>query len=319
MATCSVILGCGTFGGVGGARNLIGKGLDWTAAAETMDEAVRLGIVLWDTAERYADGASESMIGAWLSSRPPEMTQQVQIATKVAPPSRTGSHDQRFDRKFIEARIEASLRRLGRPEVFLYLAHVPCDITPIEEVAEAFAATLESGRARKIGCCNITPDALIAALDAAERLGVRGFEWVQNSFSLMEPQTDRDLRAICHERGIHYSPYSPLAGGILAGRYRRGEPFPPNSRMALRPDGRVLSEQTFDALDVLRDVAAEKDVSCAAIALAWIFGHPDCAAPVVGPSRSQPHLSHVAEAARVELNLEERARLERAFAAVTLG
>ncbi len=310
-----VILGCGTFGGIGGARQLVGKGLDKKAAEETMDEAARLGILFWDTAERYADGASEEMIGAWLASRPPDVTRRVQIATKVAPASRAGNPEQRLDRKYIERRLEESLVRLGRQQVELYLSHAQCDITPIEEVVEGFAAVLESGRARRVGCCNVGADDLIAALGAAERLGVRGFEWVQNGFSLMEPDADRELRAICRERGIAYSPFSPLAGGILAGRYQRGQPFPPDSRMALRPDGRSLSERTYDALDVLRDVAADYRASVAAVGLAWVLGHPDCAPPVVGPSRNAPHLQHVSDATEVKLSDGDRARLEEAFIA----
>jgi 1-deoxyxylulose-5-phosphate synthase len=280
-----------------------------------MDEAVRLGMLWWDTAERYADGASEAMIGAWLSSQSPELADGIQIATKVAPASLAGNVGQRFDRKYIESKMETSLRRLGRPRVALYLAHAPCDITPIEEVVEGFAAILDSGRAQRVGCCNVDPGGLTAALEAADRLGVPGFEWVQNSFSLMDPHADRELRAICRERGIAYSAYSPLAGGILTGKYHRGEAFPPDSRMALRPEGRSLSERTHDALDVLSSIAAEKGVSCAAVGLAWILRHPDCIAPVVGPSRNTPHLFHVSEAMKVELNDDARLRLERAFEA----
>jgi aryl-alcohol dehydrogenase-like predicted oxidoreductase len=314
--TVRIILGCGTFGGIGGARRLIGKGLDATAAAATMDEAAALGIDLWDTAERYAGGASEELIGAWLCNRPPVLTERIRIATKVAPASLAGDRETPFDEKYIEARLEASLSRLRRHRVALFLAHAPCEVTPIEMVVEAFAAVLESGRAERVGCCNIGPEGLAAALDAAERLGVRGFDWVQNSFSLLSPGADRELRAICRERHVAYSPYSPLAGGILAGRYRRGEPFPPDSRMALRPDGQTLSGQTHDALDVLRSVAGGMGASCAAVGLAWILGHPDCTSPVVGPSRSAPHLAHISEALAVDLSDGDRARLERAFAAV---
>jgi 1-deoxyxylulose-5-phosphate synthase len=313
VSTPSVILGCGTFGGIGGARRLIGKGLDFVASAETMDEAARLGVELWDTAESYADGASETMIGAWLRSRPKALTDRIRIATKVGPASRRGNREQLFDRKYIVAKLEASLARLGVSHVDLLLAHAPCDVTPIEGVVEAFAAILESGRAERVGCCNFDLPRLIAALEAADRMGVRGFDWVQNSFSLMQADVDRELRALCRERRIAYSPYSPLAGGILAGRYRRGEPFPPDSRLSLRPDGQELSELTYDALDVLRAIAEEKGVSCAAVGLAWILRHPDCAAPVVGPSRTAPHLAHISEAVAVELSDDDCARLERAF------
>jgi len=314
-----VILGCGTFGGIGGARQLIGKGRGDAAAEETLDEAVRLGIVWWDTAERYADGASERMIGTWLSGRPRALADSIRIATKVAPASLTGDREQRFDRRYIESRIEASLQRLGRRSVALYLSHALCRVTPVDAVVEGFAAVLESGRAQRIGCCNVEPDGLTAALAAADRSGVPGFQWVQNSFSLMDPRADRELRAICRERGIVYSPYSPLAGGILSGKYRRGAAFPPDSRMALRPDGRELSARTHDALDALRSIAGARNASCAAVALAWIMSRPDCGAPVVGPRRDAPHLAHVSEALAIELSDSERAALEEAFGAAAAG
>jgi len=144
------ILGCGTFGGIGAVRQLIGKGLDASEAFETMDEAASLGIDLWDTAERYADGASETMIGAWLRSRPSESTARIRIATKVAPASATGDRTTRFDRKYIEAKLEGSLARLGPDRVELFLAHASCDVTPIQDVVEAFAAVAESGRAYRL-------------------------------------------------------------------------------------------------------------------------------------------------------------------------
>jgi aryl-alcohol dehydrogenase-like predicted oxidoreductase len=148
-------------------------------------------------------------------------------------------------------------------------------------------------------------------LDAAERLGVPGFEWVQNGFSLLSPTADREVRAVCEERGLGYTPFSPLAGGALTGKYQRGESFPEGTRMALRPEGHaeLMTDAVHDALDQLRDASAARGVSCGALALAWIIAHQACAAPVVGPSRTAPHLGHVAEALEVELTPEEHAKL----------
>ncbi len=305
----SVILGCGTFGGIGGAKNLIGHGLDRDKAFATLDEALALGIDVLDTAERYADGESERTIGAWLRSRSRKATAVVRIATKVAPPRSDGIADARFDRRYIERKLDTSLERLGQRQVTFYLAHAPDPETPIEETVEAFAAVVESGRAAHVGCCNMGPEQLIEALDAAERLGVGGFEWVQNSYSLLSPSEDREVRAVCRERGLGYTPYSPLAGGVLTGKYRRGEPFPAGSRMALRPDGisERMSEAVHNALDQLRGAAAAREVSCGALSLAWMISHPECNAPIVGPSRTAPHLGHVAEALSVELTADEHA------------
>lgn len=319
MIVPRVILGCGTFGGIGGARDLIGRGLDRAAAFATLDEALALGIDVFDTAERYAGGDSERAIGEWLCSRPQEVAAGVRIATKVAPPFADGPAGIPFDRAYIERKIETSLVRLGLSRVTFYLSHAPDKDTPIEATVEGFAAVVESGRAAHVGCCNVGSSELISALDAAERLGVPGFEWVQNSFSLLSPREDREVRAVCRERGLGYTPFSPLAGGVLTGKYKRGEPFPQETRMALRPEGfaELMTAGVHDALDRLREAAAARGVSCGALALAWVLAHADCTAPIVGPARAAPHLGHVAEALAVELTADEHAQLGRWFEAAS--
>ena len=311
----SVILGCGTFGGIGSAKHLIGKGLDRAAALETLDEAAARGIDMWDTAGGYADGESESAIGAWLATRPLQVAQRIRIATKVAPASLAGETGVPFDEAYVTRNLALSLERLGQARVALFMAHATCSVTPVGQFVEAFAAVIESGRVDLIGVCNVEAGQLRGFLDESQRQGVPGFTWVQNGFSLLSPEGDREVRAICRERKLVYSPFSPLGGGVLAGKYRRGEPFPPDSRLALRPDGRSLSEKMHDALDRLHALADARGASSAAMALAWIFGHPDCAAPVVGPSRSAPHLKHVTEGLAIELTENERADLTQAFLA----
>jgi aryl-alcohol dehydrogenase-like predicted oxidoreductase len=303
----AVQLGCGNFGGIGSLKSLIGRGLDREQAFATLDEALALGIDLFDTAERYADGESERAIGAWLATRPAAATAHIRIATKVMPPSLEGINGGRFDRRYIEQRLATSLERIGRERVCLYLSHAPEPATPIEETLEGFAAVVQSGRVGHVGCCNVTPQQLLDALDSPQRLGVAGFEWVQNGFSLLSPAQDREVRAICRERGLGYTPFSPLAGGVLSGKYRRGEPYPPGSRLDLRPEGvgERLVGPVYDALDKLKHFAAARGVSCAALSLAWVISHADCTAPVVGPSGTRPHLGHVAEAFDIKLTPEE--------------
>lgn len=299
-----VILGCGTFGGIGGARDLIGKGIDRSGALDVLDEAVALGIDVLDTAERYADGESERAIGEWLRVRPADVTAGVRVATKVAAPALVGQAGVPFDRDFITRKMSASLERLGLDRVTFYLSHGPDETTPIEETVEGFAAVIDADMAQHIGCCNVDAGELLAALEAADRLGLPGFTWVQNSFSLLVPQADAEVRAICRERGLGYTPYSPLAGGVLTGKYRRGKPFPEGTRLSLRPEGfdELLTGRVYDALDELRAAADSGGVSSGAIALAWILAHPDVTAPVVGPSRTPPHLAHVGEALQLDLD-----------------
>jgi len=317
VAIPRAFLGCGTFGGIGGARHLVGRGLDRKAAFATLDEALALGIDVLDTAERYAEGESERAIGEWLAQRPPAVTGRVRIATKVAPPTADGADGTRFDRAYIERKLETSLDRLGLERVTFYLSHAPDKTTPIEATVEGFAAVIDAGRVAHVGCCNVGAEELLEALNAAERLGVPGFEWVQNGYSLLSPSDDREVRAVCSERGLGYTPFSPLAGGILSGKYVRGKPFPEGTRMALRPEGHaeMMTDAVHDALDRLRSAAAARSVSCGGLALAWLMSHPNCTAPVVGPSRLAPHLGHLAEALELVITAEERAQIASWFEA----
>ncbi len=306
-----VILGCGTFGGLGGATELIGRGIDREGAFATLDEAAALGITVLDTAERYAGGESELATGQWLRQCDERTRAAMHVATKVAPPAMDGLEGRAFDQSYIEETLGISLERLGVERVTFYLSHAPDAETPIETTLEGFAAVIESGRVEHIGCCNVDASQLRAALDAADRLGLPAFEWVQNSFSLLVPEGDREVRAICAERNLGYTPFSPLAGGVLTGKYKRNAPFPDGTRLALRPEGfdEILSERVFDALERLEREAIRRDVTCAGLALAWILANGHCTAPVVGPSRSAPHLAHVAEATALALTADEASEI----------
>jgi 1-deoxyxylulose-5-phosphate synthase len=310
------VLGCGTFGGIGGSPKLVGRGLDEPLAFATMDEAVGLGITLFDTAERYAGGASEIMIGRWLVERDSAVTDRVRLATKVAPPDVDGPGG-RFDAAFLEEKFSGSLQRLGVDTVEFLLTHAPDDGTPIEETLEGLEAIRASGRCRYLGACNVDAGQLTAALDTAERLGISGYQVVQNGYSLLAPQDDRAVRSICAERDLAFTPFSPLAGGALTGKYHRDVTPPPNSRMALRPDGvdQLLTPAVFDAIDRLRsDAQRRHEVECGALALAWLLHHREVTAVITGPARGSPHLELAAQAVDVALSDADFAEIESWFA-----
>lgn len=306
----ALAVGCGTFGGIGGSEVLIGRGLDLDASLATLDEAVALGITMLDTAERYAGGASESMIGQWLASRDPAVTAGVQITTKVAPSYASGGDDA-FDTAFITRVFRGSLERLGVDAVELLLIHAPDDATPVEDTLEAMESVREVGQAAHVGACNLDAAQLRAALHAADRLGITGYEVIQNGYSLLTIDDDLEVQAMCADRGLAYTAFSPLAGGVLTGKYRRHEPPPDGTRMALRPEGydELLTPAVHDAIDSLRDAAGAHGVSCGGLALAWLLHHDGVAAPITGPSRSAPHLAIAAEALTVELDAGEHAEI----------
>lgn len=300
------VLGCGTFGGIGGSPELIGLGLDETAAGVALDEAVGLGIAVFDTAERYAGGASESMMGTWLASRGRSVADRVRISTKVAPPWVDGIRG-RFDLAYIDGKLSGSLDRLGVDRVEFLLLHAPDPDTPVEETLEALEAVRASGRCARVGACNLDTDDLVRALEATQRLGIGGFDVVQNSYSLLTVDDQADVRSICRTEGLAFTPYSPLAGGVLTGKYERDAPPDPGSRLALRPEmAGDLTETAQDAIDKLRARAVGgHGVECGALALAWLAHHPDVTASVVGPSRHGPHLSLARQALEVELTATE--------------
>jgi len=300
-----IVLGCGTFGGIGGAPDLIGKGLDDDAAFATLDEAVELGITMFDTAERYAAGASEATIGRWLQMRGSAMATSPLITTKVAPADASG-RDDRFDASFIEPVFEGSLERLGVDSVQMLMTHAPDDSTPIDETLDALEAIRATGRAVQLGACNMNAAQLLEALGAAERMGVVGYEVIQNGHHLLDIDGDREVQAICSERGLAYVAFSPLAGGALTGKYRVDQPAPEGSRMALRPEGydELLTAEVHGAIDRLRDLAYDRGVACGALALAWLIGQTSVDALITGPARAAPHLTLAAEALRVELEPE---------------
>jgi aryl-alcohol dehydrogenase-like predicted oxidoreductase len=201
-----------------------------------MDEAVGLGITLFDTAESYAGGASEIMIGRWMVQRDSAITDRIRIATKVAPPRIDGPSG-RFNLAFLDDKFSGSLERLGVEAVEFLLTHAPDDSTPSEETLEGLEAIRASGRCRYVGACNVNAGQLTAALDTAARLGISGYQVVQNGYSLLGPQGDRAVRSICVERDLAFTPFSPLAGGALTGKYQRDVTPPPDTRLALRPEG----------------------------------------------------------------------------------
>ena len=313
-----IVLGCGSFGGIGGARDLIGRGLDEDASMAALDEAASLGIIMLDTAERYADGASERMMGRWLSEREPSVTGGMKITTKVAPGDIAG-RDVAFDSAFIEPIFAGSLERLGVDRVDWLLVHAPDPATPVAVTLEALEAIRETGRCDHIGVCKVGFEELHEALNAAERLGVTGYELVQNGYSLLRPDHGADVRALCAERGLAFTAFSPLARGVLTGKYRRGEPPADGTRLALRPEGfdELLRPAVHDAIDRLAEVGAVHGVSAGAIALAWLTAREDVTAAVTGPSRTAPHLRLAAEAHRVELDEDSHGALTDAFRAAS--
>jgi aryl-alcohol dehydrogenase-like predicted oxidoreductase len=194
-------------------------------------------------------------------------------------------------------------------QVELYLAHDFDAAVPLEESFGAFERAQASGLIGAYGVSNFTAGQLAAALAAGAP------QAIQNSYSLLDRGDEADLLPLCAERHVAYLVFSPLAGGWLTGKYRRGEPFPAGSRMTQRPEPYrgFVADQTFDALARLQEIASGRGVSLAGLALAWLLADERVSQVVIGPGRPE-HLAPVREALDHPLTEQERATVERAVA-----
>jgi aryl-alcohol dehydrogenase-like predicted oxidoreductase len=306
-----ISLGCGNFGGIGSAPELFGQGETTEEAFALMDAAAEAGITVLDTAASYGGGRSEAWVGRWRAEREADVLLSTKVYWSVA-----GDPDDRglsYDRILRE--VEGSLERLQTERIDMYLTHEPDPETPIEETLRALDELVRSGKVRAIGASNLDGEQLEEALETSERLGLARFEWVQNEYSLLQRGPEADVLPICEREGLGFTPFSPLAGGWLTGKYRRGEPYPSGSRMTLRPGPyeELAAEATFDALEAFEAAAAERGVDPATLAVAWVLGHPQVTSVVVGPRRPA-HLAPALGALGLPLSLQERDGLAKLFA-----
>jgi aryl-alcohol dehydrogenase-like predicted oxidoreductase len=298
-----IALGCGNFGGVGSAPEFFGQGVAEGEAFAIMDRAWAEGIRWFDTGDAYGGGSSEAWIGKWRAARGPD---ELMLTTKVfhsttGTPDDTGLAPDRIRRQ-----LESSLERLGVDRVDLYLAHEPDPETSLADTIATFEQLRGDGLIGAWGLSNYD----LAGLEEAVRHGRPAL--LQNSFSLLDRGDERGVLPFCAEHGISYVPFSPLAGGWLTGKYRRGEPFPAGSRMTLRPGpyAQLVDDRVFDGLDRLRAEADERGVELAALALAWVLARVDGA--VCGPNRAD-QLDPVLAARELHLSDDDVDRIGRFF------
>lgn len=314
IAVTRVILGCGNFGGVGSAPAFFGQGIPKDEASRIMDTAWDLGIRTFDTADAYGGGRSETWIGEWLAAKGSAVRDAIVVETKTYNPVEEGG-DRGLAPARIRRQVETSLARLGLERLPLYLAHEFDPDVPQEETLRAFDELVATGKVGAAGASNFTAEQLAEAVEIAELEGLARYEWVQNSFSLLDAGDADTVFPVCREHGLGYEAFGPLAGGWLSGKYRRGEPYPEGSRMTQRPESytRYARDEVFDALEALEDEALARGVSMSALALAWLLATPEVTAVVVGPTRVG-HLDCVSEALALELAPDEHAHLRGLFA-----
>ncbi|ADD45748.1 aldo/keto reductase [Stackebrandtia nassauensis] len=273
--------------------------------------AVEAGITFFDTADMYSDGASEEITGRLLSKLFRRREDYV-LATKVYFPMGKGPNDSGLSRKHILDGVDASLRRLGTDHVDLYQIHRWDYDTPIAETMEALHDVVRSGKARYIGASSMYAWQFAKAQHIAAANGWTPFVSMQNHYNLVYREEEREMIPQCRDQGVGVLPWSPLARGLLAGTRERG-----GGRNTLRSGTDPLlderySDNDFDIVDVLREVAAERGEAPAKVALAWLLSRPGVTAPIVGATKPG-HLADAVAAVSLRLTDAEIARLEEPY------
>lgn len=261
---------------VGLGCNAFGSRCDEATAAATVEGAIDAGINFFDTANTYGDGASEEWIGKTLAGR----RQEVIIATKFG--MRDGG-----SAKIIVASVVASLRRLGTDYIDLYQFHRPDPDTPISETLEALDRLVRDGKVRAIGCSNFSGAQLREAMAASGTSGGAAFVTAQNPYSILQRDIEAELVPECRAHGVGILPYYPLFRGMLTGKYRRGEPPPPGTRLAGGGRGAELlnDDAVFDRLEALEAFAADHGHTILDLAIAWLVAQPFVPSVIAGASK----------------------------------
>jgi aryl-alcohol dehydrogenase-like predicted oxidoreductase len=287
----------------------------WVIDEEAADPIVRAavdgGVNFFDTADTYSNGASEvatgRLVGKYLSR------DEAVIATKVFMPMTPGENGGGLSRKHILSAIDASLRRLDLDYVDLYQIHRWDPRVPIEETMEALHDVVRAGKARYIGASSMFAWQFAKAQHTAERHDWSRFVSMQNHYNLVYREEEREIIPQCIDQGVGVIPWSPLARGLLAGtRSRQGEKRTTRSETDPFTDYLYSQPTDFDVVDRVAEVAAERGVPSAQIALAWLLHRPGVTAPIVGSTKLR-HLEEALAAEDLELSDKEMERLEEPY------
>lgn len=263
LSVSSIGMGCVTFG----------REVDPQSSLLIMDHAFEQGITLFDTAEAYAQGASERVVGEWMKSR--KSRDKVVLATKI--------HGQ-LSRHRIVASAEASLQRLQTDRIDLLQTHVWDDSTPLEETLGALTTLVQQGKVRHLGCSNYSASQLAAALALSKTAGCSRLVSVQPPYNLVQRDIEAELLPLCAAENIGVISYSPLAAGFLTGKYRRGAAIPSGTRFDVIPGHQDIyfTEHGYQVLKKLDAESRTTVKSHAQLALSWVLNQPGITSVLIG-------------------------------------
>jgi aryl-alcohol dehydrogenase-like predicted oxidoreductase len=297
-------LGTMTFGGQGGFGKVGSTDVD--GAKRQVDMCLDAGINLFDTANIYSAGESEEILGQAVSGRRDDLL----LATKARMTMGDGPNDAGLSRYHIIRQCEESLRRLGTDYIDLYQVHEWDGITPQDETLEALDTLVKSGKVRYIGSSNYSGWQLMKALGTSERLGLERYVSQQIHYTLQAREAEYELVPIALDQGCSILVWSPLAGGLLSGKYRRDKDAEEGRHVEGWDEPPVHDpDKLYDIIDVLVEIADSRGVSAAQVSLAWLLGRPGVASVIVG-ARTEEQLEDNLKAADLELSEDERRRLD---------
>jgi len=289
--------------GLGTMNFGVGAGLgtvDETDARRIIDSFLDAGHNLIDTANAYNGGQAEEFVGRAVADR----RSSAVIATKAHLPQGSGPNDSGLSRAHLTRALEGSLRRLGTDYIDIYQANLWDGSTPLEETMATFDGFVKSGKVRHIGCANFTAAQLVRSQWVAEQVGGTRYVSCQAQYSLLNRDIEADIIATAGEQGIGVLTYAALGGGVLAGRYQRGVPADPDSRIgkllaipapsAHRWANELLNDHNLDIAEEVGKVATDLGTTSAAVALAWLAAKGGLASVITGPRTLEQHTQNAA-------------------------
>jgi aryl-alcohol dehydrogenase-like predicted oxidoreductase len=302
-------MGTMTFGGTGGFADVGSTDVD--EAERQVDMCLDAGVNLIDTADVYSDGLAEEILGQVLRGR----RDRLLLATKVRMSMGRGPNDAGLSRHHIISGCEASLRRLGTDHIDLYQVHEWDGQTPLEETLHALDHLVRSGKVRYVGVSNYTSWQLMKALGITTRLDLAPLVSEQIYYSLQAREAEYELIPLAVDQALGVLVWSPLAGGLVSGKYRRNHQAPVGSRQLSDWGEPPVYDQEglYDIVEILVGIGEQHGVSAAQVALAWTLGRPAVTSLIVG-ARTSDQLADNLAAASLTLSADERASLDKASA-----
>jgi len=271
LIVSAVGLGCNNFGG----RS------DYAATRAVVHKALDLGVTFFDTSDTYGgQGGSEEYLGRALAGRRNEIV----LASKFARPMDSEGKLQGASRRYIMSAVEASLKRLNTDYLDLYQQHIADPKTPIEETLRALDDLVRQGKVRYIGCSTLSPWQVVEAQWVSTHFGLARYASCQERYSLLDRDLDRELMPVIEAYGVGLIPFSPLADGLLTGKYRRNAPMPAGSRLTTTPRAaeRRLIERNWTIVERLADFCEARGHSLLELALSWLLHRPAVAGVIAG-------------------------------------